>query len=252
MEVIQLLEYALLFALGAVLGSFYNVLVYRIPRGMSIVSPPSSCPHCGAKIRWYDNIPIVSYLLLRGKCRHCGGRISPRYPLVEAFTGLLAVLCRLRFEDIFLSLVFFVFFSILLVASLIDWDTFMLPDIFTLGGLAFGLVVSVFRQDFSLKESFLGALIGGGLFLLIYLYYTKLRKIEGLGFGDVKLMAFIGSVAGVWGVAYAVFLGSLLGLLYALPIIVKNKSLQFALPYGPFLSMGVFLGLLLDLKRFFL
>ena len=180
-----------MFALGAVLGSFYNVLVYRIPRGMSIVSPPSSCPHCGAKIKWYDNIPIVSYLLLRGKCRHCGGRISPRYPLVEAFTGLLAVLCRLRFEDIFSSLIFFVFFSILLVASLIDWDTFVLPDSLTLGGLGFGLVVSFFRQDFSLKESLFGAFVGGGFFLLIYLYYTKLRKMEGLGFGDVKLMAFI-------------------------------------------------------------
>ncbi len=252
MEALQLLEYAVLFVLGAVLGSFYNVLVYRIPRGMSIISPPSSCPHCGARIRWYDNIPIVSYLFLRGRCRHCGGRISLRYPLVEAFTGLLAVLCRLRFEEPFLSLVFFVFFSILLVASLIDWDTFILPDSLTLGGLAFGLSTSLLRGDFSLQESLLGALVGGGSFLAIYLYYTKIRKMEGLGFGDVKLMAFIGSVAGVWGVAYAVFLGSLLGFLYAVPVILKNRSLQFALPYGPFLSMGVFVGILLDLKRVFL
>ncbi len=251
METLQLLEYVFLFLLGASLGSFYNVLIYRIPRGISIVSPPSHCPQCGQRIRWYDNIPIVSYLILRGRCRYCGAKISIRYPLVEAFTGFLAVLCRVRFEEPFLSFVFFVFFSMLLVASLIDWDTFILPDTFTLGGLAFGLVVSVFRQDFSLKESLLGAFVGGGIFLLIYLYYTKLRKIEGLGFGDVKLMAFIGSVAGLWGVIYAVFLGSLLGLLYALPIILKNKSLQFALPYGPFLSLGVFLGIVLDLKRFF-
>jgi len=249
---LQLVEYVFLFWLGASLGSFYNVLIYRMPRGLSIVSPPSHCPYCSQRIKWYDNIPIISYLILKGRCRHCGAKISIRYPLVEAFTGFLAVLCRVRFEEPFLSLVFFVFFSILLVASLIDWNTFILPDTFTLGGLVFGLVVSVFRQDFSLKESFLGALVGGVLFLLIYLYYTKLRKIEGLGFGDVKLMAFIGSVAGLWGVVYAVFLGSLLGLLYALPIIVKNKSLQFALPYGPFLSLGAFLGIVLDLKRFFL
>ncbi len=252
MNWLQLVEYVFLFWLGASLGSFYNVLIYRMPRGLSIVSPPSHCPYCSQRIKWYDNIPIISYLILKGRCRHCGAKISIRYPLVEAFTGFLAVLCRVRFEEPFLSLVFFVFFSILLVASLIDWNTFILPDTFTLGGLVFGLVVSVFRQDFSLKESFLGALVGGGLFLLIYLYYTKLRKIEGLGFGDVKLMAFIGSVAGLWGVVYAVFLGSLLGLLYALPIIVKNKSLQFALPYGPFLSLGAFLGIVLDLKRFFL
>ncbi len=251
MNWLQLVEYVFLFWLGASLGSFYNVLIYRMPRGISIVSPPSHCPHCGQSIRWYDNIPIISYLILKGRCRHCGGKVSIRYPLVEAFTGFLAVLCRIRFEEPFLSFIFFVFFSILLVASLIDWDTFVLPDSFTLGGLAFGLVVSVFRQDFSLKESFFGAFMGGGLFLLIYLYYTKLRKMEGLGFGDVKLMAFIGSVTGLWGVVYAVFLGSLFGLLYALPIIVKNKSLQFALPYGPFLSLGVFLGIVLDLKRFF-
>ncbi len=238
--------------LGASLGSFYNVLVYRIPRRISIVSPPSHCPHCGKKIRWYDNIPILSYFILRGRCRHCGGRISFRYPLVEAFTGILMVLCRLRFEEPLLSLIFFVFFSILLVASLIDWDTFMLPGSLTLGGLAFGLITSLLRKDFSLQESLLSALVGGGSFLLIYLYYKKLRRIEGLGFGDVELMAFIGSVAGLWGVLYAVFLGSVIGLLYALPIIVKNRSLQFAVPYGPFLSMGVFWGVLLDLKRFFL
>ncbi len=251
MEPLQLLEYVFLFALGASLGSFYNVLVYRMPRGMSIVSPPSSCPHCGQRIRWYDNIPIISYLLLRGRCRHCGGKISIRYPLVESSTGLLAVLCRLRFEDWLLSLIFFVFFSVLLVASLIDWDTFILPDSLTLGGLGFGLLTSFVRQDFSLQESLMGAVAGGGSFLLIYLYYTKLRKMEGLGFGDVKLMAFIGSVAGIWGVMYAVFLGSVLGLLYALPIIIRNRSLQFAVPYGPFLSMGVFVGVFLDLKRLF-
>ena len=247
-----MLEYVLLFVLGASLGSFYNVLIYRLPRNMSIVVPSSHCPACGRSIRWFHNIPILSYLLLRGQCAYCGTRISIRYPLVELASGLLAVLCRVRFEDYMTGFVFFVFFSILLVASLIDWDTFLLPDSLTLGGLAFGLISSVFRRDFSLYDSLLGALVGGLSFLLIYLYYTKLRKMEGLGVGDVKLMAFIGSVAGIWGVAYAVFLGSLLGLLYALPIIIKNRTLQFAVPYGPFLSIGVFLGTFLDIKSFFL
>ncbi|MEN3027844.1 MAG: prepilin peptidase [Aquificaceae bacterium] len=250
MEALQALEYAFLFAFGAILGSFYNVLIYRLPRNLSPISPPSRCPHCGQRIRWYDNIPIISYLLLRGRCRHCKGKISLRYPLVETASGCLAVICRLRFEEPFTSFVFFFFFSLLMVASLIDWDTFLLPDSLTLGGLAFGLFTSLFRQDFGFTEGLTGALVGGGSFLLVYLYYTKLRKMEGLGFGDVKLMAFIGSVTGVWGVLYAVFLGSLFGLLYALPIIVKNRSLQFAVPFGPFLSLGTFVGILSDLKNF--
>lgn len=251
MEPIQVLEYVFIFAIGLALGSFYNVLIYRLPRNISLLSPPSHCPHCQKRIRWYDNIPVLSYLLLKGKCRHCGEKIPIRYPLVELSTGLLALLCKIKFEDLFMSSLFFLFFSILLVASLIDWDTFTLPDSLTLGGLALGLLTSPFRQDLSIKESLFGAFLGFFSFFLIYLYYTKLRKIEGLGFGDVKLMAFIGSAFGVWGVIYAVFLGSLLGLLYALPIIVKNKSMQFALPYGPFLSLGVFVGTMLNLKDFF-
>lgn len=136
------------------------------------------------------------------------------------------------------------------MASVIDWETFLLPDSITLGGLVTGLVLSFFRRDISPWESFLGAALGGAFFLLIYLYYTRLRKVEGLGLGDVKLMAFIGSFTGLYGVAYAVGLGSVLGLLYAFPIILKNRNLQFVIPYGPFLSAGCFLGVMLDLKRF--
>ncbi|RMH05084.1 MAG: prepilin peptidase [Aquificota bacterium] len=248
---LQALKYAFLFVLGAVFGSFYNVLIYRLPRGMSIVSPPSHCPFCKTPIRWYHNIPIVSYLLLRGKCATCSARVPLRYPLVELASAFLLVFCFVRWDEPLTALVYYAFFSALLVASLIDWDTFILPDSITLGGLAFGLALSFFRKDITPYESLVGAFVGGGLFLLIYLFYTKVRGIEGLGFGDVKLMAFIGSVTGLWGVLYAVFVGSLLGLLYALPIILKNKSLQFALPYGPFLSLGCFVGVVFELKRFF-
>ncbi|MFN3870949.1 MAG: prepilin peptidase [Aquificaceae bacterium] len=248
----DILWYIIIFIFGSIFGSFYNVLIYRIPRGMSIVSPPSHCGACGKPIKWYDNIPILSYIWLRGRCRHCGSKISIRYPLVEAFSGLLLVVCFLRFEKPFMAVLFFVFFSMLLVASLIDWDTFTLPDSLTIGGFLLGLLSSFFRQDLGVKESLISALVGGGSFLLIYLYYTKVRGIEGLGFGDVKLMAFIGSAFGIWGVLYAVFLGSLFGLLYALPLIIKNRTMQFALPYGPFLSLGVFVGTLLNLKDFIL
>ncbi|MFN3976765.1 MAG: prepilin peptidase [Aquificaceae bacterium] len=252
MEPVQVLEYVFIFLIGLALGSFYNVLIYRLPRNMSIFLPPSHCPHCQSRIRWYDNIPVLSYLLLKGRCRHCGGKISIRYPLVELSTGLLALLSKIKFEDLFLSFLFFLFFSILLVASLIDWDTFTLPDSLTLGGLALGLLTSLLRQDLGIKDSLFGAFLGFAIFFLIYLYYTKVRKIEGLGFGDVKLMAFIGSAFGVWGVVYALFLGSIFGLLYALPMIIKHRNMQFALPYGPFLSLGVFVGVMLNLKDLFL
>ncbi|SNZ13315.1 prepilin peptidase [Hydrogenobacter hydrogenophilus] len=239
------MDYLFVFLLGSVLGSFYNVLIYRLPRRESIISPPSHCPSCGSKIRWYDNIPIISYFLLKGKCRDCFASISLRYPLVEFLSGLLALLCYFKWSLSFESFVMFVFFSLLLILSFIDWDTFTLPDSLNLGGLAFGLVSSFFRENFTFWDSVVGALVGAVPFFLIYIFYVKVRKIEGIGFGDVKLMAFIGSVAGVWGVASAVFLGSLFGLLYAIPLIIKYKNISFAVPYGPFLSLGCFVGVML-------
>ncbi len=246
------MNYLLLFIVGTVLGSFYNVLIHRIPRRESIVIPPSHCPVCNSKIRWYDNIPIISYILLKGRCRDCSARIPIRYPLVEAFSGLLMVLCYAKWKLSFEFFVMFVFFSVLLVLSFIDWDTFILPDSLNLGGLVFGMSTSFLRDSFGFWNSLVGALSGSVPFLLIYLFYVKLKKMEGLGFGDVKLMAFIGSVAGVWGVIYAVFLGSFFGLLYAFPIVIKNKSLSFAIPFGPFLSLGCFVGVMLDIKRLIL
>ncbi|WP_448587568.1 prepilin peptidase [Thermocrinis sp.] len=245
------MEYVFLFLLGSALGSFYNVLIYRIPRGLSIVKPPSHCPVCKAPIRWYDNIPLISYILLGGKCRKCKSPIPTRYPLVEAVSGFLAVLCYYKWGFDFSALVFYTFFSTLLVLSLIDWDTFSLPENLMLGGTILGVMTSPFRSDFALTDSLLGILAGALPFFLIYLYYKKLRKMEGLGFGDVELMAFIGSVAGVWGVVSAIFLGSILGLAYALPTIIKHKTTGFAIPFGPFLALGCFLGVVLDLKRFF-
>ena len=246
------MNYFFLFVIGSVLGSFYNVLIYRIPRGLSIVSPPSHCPKCKSPIKWYDNIPIVSYIVLQGKCRNCKSKIPLRYPLVETASGFLAVACYYNWGTSLSALVFYVFFSALLVLSMIDWDTFSMPEPIMLGGVLFGLTTSLFRSDFSLPESIVGALLGFFTFSLIYLYYTKIRKMEGLGFGDVELMAFIGSVAGVWGVISAVFLGSVIGLAYALPIMIKNKSASFAIPFGPFLSLGCFLGVFFDLRKLFL
>ncbi len=236
------MDYLIVFFVGLTLGSFYNVLIYRLPRNISIIFPSSHCPKCGVKIRWYDNIPLISYLILRGRCRNCGAKISIQYPIVELASGLFAVFSYLRWNASIDALVYYFFFSALLVVSLIDLKFFILPDIITIPGIVIGLGSSFFRSDIDPMNSFIGAGVGFLIPFLIYIYYVKIRKIEGLGFGDVKLLTLIGSVTGIYGVMSALFLGSVFGLLFALPSIVKNKNVQFAIPFGPFLSLGCFVG----------
>lgn len=226
------------------MGSFYNVVIYRLPKGETFLFERSRCPKCRSPIRWYDNIPILSFLLLRGRCRNCGERISLQYPLVELASGLLAVICLFKWGLGTEALIYYGFFSALLVLSVIDLQTFLLPDSITLPGIAVGLLLSPFREDISLYESLLGAGAGFLIPFLIYIYYVKVRKMEGLGFGDVKLLAFVGSFTGIYGVLSALFLGSFVGLVAVLPILLKNKNLQFVIPFGPFLSLGCFLGVL--------
>ncbi len=239
------MEYVILFVLGLALGSFYNVLIYRLPRNISVVFPPSHCPECKKPIRWYDNIPVLSYILLRGRCRDCGARISIQYPLVELASGLLAVLSYHRWGASYEALFMYIFFSALLVLSLIDLRFFILPDIVTLPGIGLGLLSSLLREDITLLGSLLGALTGLLISLGIYLYYVKFRGMEGLGLGDVKLLSMIGAFTGIFGVLSALFIGSLAGLLFALPYLLRSRNLQFAIPFGPFLSLGCFLGVLL-------
>ncbi len=232
------------FILGLILGSFYNVVIYRLPKGEPFLFERSKCPKCGTPIRWYDNVPVLSFLLLRGKCRSCGQKISLQYPLVELASGLLAVTCLLKWGLTKEAFIYYAFFSALLVLSVIDLQTFLLPDSITLPGIAVGLLLSPIREDISFYESLLGAGAGFLIPFLIYTYYVKVRKMEGLGFGDVKLLAFVGSFTGIYGVLSALFLGSFVGLLAVLPILLKNKNLQFVIPFGPFLSLGCFLGVI--------
>ncbi|WP_457600657.1 prepilin peptidase [Hydrogenivirga sp.] len=236
------MDYLAVFLLGLVLGSFYNVLIYRLPRNVSVVFPSSHCPECKHRISWYDNIPIVSYLILRGRCRHCGAKISLQYPLVELSSGLLALYSYYKWGLSPEALIYYAFFSALLVASLIDLKFFILPDVITLPGIVLGLGSSFLRSDITPVQSVVGALTGFAIPFAIYIYYVKLRKMEGLGFGDVKLLAFIGSVTGVYGVFTGLFLGSLFGLVFALPSIVRNRNTQFVIPFGPFISLGCFVG----------
>ncbi|NPB08210.1 MAG: prepilin peptidase [Aquificae bacterium] len=239
----DVLLYLFVFVLGLVLGSFYNVLIHRLPRGESVIHPPSHCPECGERIRWRDNIPLISYVLLRGRCRHCGSPISLRYPLVELLSGLLAVLSLYRWGLSEEALFHYVFFSLLLVSSVIDWYYFIIPPSLNFGALFFSLLISPFRESLSLQESLAGAFLGFLIPGLIYLYYVKVRKVEGIGLGDVILLGSVGAFGGPYGVFVSLALGSLIGLLFVIPLVVKYRSLQFAVPFGPFLSLGAFLGL---------
>lgn len=246
------MDYLFVFVVGLAFGSFYNVLIYRLPRNISVTFQRSRCPHCGSRIRWYDNIPLISYLILRGRCRDCGARISLQYPLVELTSGILALLSYVKWGSSVDAFVYYFFFSALLVASLIDLKFFIIPDVITLPGIVLGIGSSLFREEIDPIRSVAGAVVGFLVPLGIYLYYVKIRKMEGLGFGDVKLLTFIGSVTGIYGVLASLFLGSVVGLLFALPSIVRYRNVQFVIPFGPFLSLGCFFGVLFkdDILRF--
>ena len=227
------------FAFGAVIGSFLNVVIYRLPRNKSLISPPSHCPKCGHQIRWYENIPIISYLFLRGKCSQCKTRISSRYPFVEFLTGIASVGSFLKFGISMDYFFIFLFLSLMIALSFIDFDLQIIPDEINLIGFVSGIIYAYFRTDFTVLDSIIGAVVGAGfLFLVGYLYF-KFRKIEGLGFGDVKLMAFVGSYTGWFGALFTIFAGSLfgaiIGITYSFLKKEENKG-TFQIPFGPFLA----------------
>lgn len=227
------------FAFGCCMGSFYNVIIYRLPREESIVSPASKCPGCGEPIAFYDNIPIVSFLFLRGKCRKCGTSISFRYPLVELATGLLALaLFRLYgFGPQFF--VEFVFLSMLLIISLIDFDTYMIPDVLSLSGIVLGFAFSFITPRLTWVDSLLGILIGGGLLYGVATVYGLLRKKEAMGGGDIKLIGMIGAFIGWQGVVFTIMVSAFSGTIIAIPVLLrKNGGFGSQIPYGPFLAFG--------------
>ncbi len=232
----------LFFILGGMVGSFLNVCIYRIPRNRSIVRPGSGCPVCGKPIRFYDNIPFISYFVLRGRCRQCKTRISPRYVLVEWITGILfAILYYIYGLSVDLP-VALVFVSVLIVISFIDLEFMVIPDILSLGGLLLGLAVSFFRPDFGYLDSLLGILLGGGVLFGIAKSYELLRKREGMGGGDIKLLGMIGAFWGWKGVLFSLVAGSFAGVVVSLPLmLIKGEDTRYAVPFGPFLSFGAIL-----------
>jgi leader peptidase (prepilin peptidase)/N-methyltransferase len=225
--------------LGLIVGSYLNVVIYRLPRRVSTVLPRSSCPSCGAAIRPRDNLPVLSWLLLRGRCRDCKAPISPRYPLIEAATAALFVGCVLYFGVTIAALVAALFGAVLIVLAAIDVEHLMLPDRLTLPGIAVGLALQPFLPWGGFKSALLGALLGGGILLALSGTWFLLRGEEGMGLGDVKMLAMIGAFLGWKGMVVALFAASLLGAIVGVVLLGRSRAgLKTKLPFGAFLALG--------------
>ena len=225
------------FIFGAVVGSFLNVCIFRIPAKTSIIKPLSQCPHCHHPIRFYDNIPIISFILLRGKCRDCGGKISWRYPLVELITALLALLLFLQFGLTLKFLAFFIFTAVLIVITFIDLDHQIIPDILTLPGIPIFLLLAIFVVKVPWREALIGLLIGGGMLFAIAFIYQLITKREGMGGGDIKLLAMIGGFLGWKSLIFVLLFSSFSGAIVGITaMIIKKQDMKYAVPFGPFLS----------------
>lgn len=234
------------FILGAVVGSFLNVLIHRLPRDLSIVKPRSSCPSCGQMIRWFDNVPLLSWLLLLGRCRGCGNRISIRYPGVELAAALIAVGAVLRYGYTTVTIEVAIFGWITLALALIDLEHQLLPDVLTYPSIVLGLAFSWLGGLAPLLDSAIGAAVGAALPALVIVTYLWLRGVEGMGWGDVKYLAAIGAVVGVQGCLWVLVVGAMAGaLIGGLLIALKKGDAKTALPFGTFLAIAVLLFLFL-------
>ncbi|HYC54535.1 MAG TPA: prepilin peptidase [Candidatus Binatia bacterium] len=227
---------------GLIIGSFLNVAIYRLPEDQSVVSPASHCRKCKQPIAWYDNVPVLSYFVLRGRCRACDDPFSARYPLVEALTGVLfgiIVACDFppRETALYLALT-----SALVVITFIDIDYFIIPDRITLPSLMVAPAAAFFVGQVSLRSSLLGIVLGGGLLWAFAWGYERVRGQEGMGFGDVKLLAMIGGFLGWEAPLFSLMVGALTGSAIGLVVMLARKGrLDMAIPFGPFLAFGAFL-----------
>ena len=223
-------------AFGAMLGSFLNVCIYRIPRRISVVFPPSACPHCGRRIAFYDNVPVLGWVWLGGKCRACRAPISPRYPAIEALTAGLFVFLTWRYGPTWELIPAIYFAAAMVVVTLIDFDAMIIPDAITLSGVPLGLLAS-----FVTPVTFVGALIGAAVgFVFLYAVargYEKIAGIDGMGGGDIKFAAMLGAFLGWQGVLLTVFLAAGLGAVTgAALMILRRGGRRTMLPFGTFLA----------------
>ena len=225
------------FIFGAVVGSFLNVCIFRLPVHESIIKPLSRCPHCHHHIRFFDNIPLISFIILKGKCRDCGAKISWRYPLVELITAVLSLLLFFQFGLTLRFLTFFIFVSVLIVITFIDLDHQIIPDILTLPGIPIFFLLAIFVVKIPWLEAVIGLLVGGGILFTIAFIYELISKREGMGGGDIKLLAMIGGFLGwkslIFILLFSSFSGAIIGIT---AMIIKKQDMKYAVPFGPFLS----------------
>ena len=229
----------LIFTMGLCIGSFLNVCIYRVPQSKSIVRPRSMCPNCGTLIPFYDNIPVFSYLWLKGRCRQCEVKIPPRYPIVELLGGLTALGTYLKFGLTWEALIYYIFIAALIVVTFIDLDHRIIPDVITLPGIPLCFAASFALPEITYKAALMGILAGGGSLFLVAWTYNLITKKEGMGGGDIKLLAMMGALIGWKGVLFTIFVGSLAGTLAGLAVMLQSrKGMKLAVPFGPFLSIG--------------
>ena len=238
----------IVFIFGAVVGSFLNVCIARLPKGESVVSPPSHCPLCNTPIPFYDNVPLLSHVYLRGRCRFCRERISPRYFIVEFLMAILAVLLLSQLGLGLAFVVNFVLVAALIVITFIDLDVRIVPDVISLPGIGLGLLSSIVQYQWPIDRlsnlpspmsSLLGIIVGGGSLLLVAWAYQFFTGIEGMGGGDIKLLAMIGAFLGWPSVPVTLFVASLSGSVVGLVFMLrKGVDSKYALPFAPFLCMG--------------
>jgi leader peptidase (prepilin peptidase)/N-methyltransferase len=224
---------------GSIVGSFLNVCIYRIPGDRSIILPRSYCPHCGQPIKFYDNIPVLSYLMLKGQCRTCKARISLQYPAVELITASLSALLFWRYGLSLQYLATFSFTCSLIVITFIDLEHQIIPDVITLPGIPLFFLAAVFIMKLRLIDVVLGIIIGGGILYLIAFAYELLRKTEGMGGGDIKLLAMIGAFLGWQSLWFIIMVSSILGAVIGITaMVIQKEDMKYAIPFGPFLSVG--------------
>ena len=224
---------------GLIVGSYLNVVIHRLPQNLSTVVPRSRCPKCGAAIRARDNLPVVSWLMLRGRCRDCGAPISARYPLIELLTGALFAGAVLRFGATATAGAAALFCAALVALAAIDVEHFLLPDRITLPGLALGLAVQPLVSWGAIPQAIQGALFGAGILLVMAGLWELLRGVEGMGLGDVKMLAMIGAFLGVHGVVVTLVFASLTGSVVGIALLARGSiELQGKLPFGLVLAAG--------------
>ncbi len=225
---------------GAIVGSFLNVVILRLPDDrQSIVYPASHCPRCSSPLHWYENIPIISYLLLRGRCSHCQESISLQYPLVELMMAVLAAALMYKFQLSVAAAGYFLFCAALLVIIVIDIHHQIIPDVISLPGIILGVVFSFISPTVTWQSSLIGVLVGGGILYAVAFFYYLLRKVDGLGGGDIKLLAMIGAWLGWQSLPFVIFASSFSGSVVGLiAMLYQKKGGQTRIPFGPFLSLA--------------